>query len=281
MTCESQSYSPSASKNAKVLADFRAAGLNIEVVAPRRATPATIAQAHSASYVARLLLLEADNGFGNRSAAVARSLPFTVGAMVDATLYALKTGNTAMALASGFHHSQWDRSRAFCSLSGHLIAAIEAKKAGGLKIGLLDLDAHPSDGDSSIIAKLGLDFIEHYSVGYANFGHGQDAGIRFIAELPSIMERFRGCDVLIAQLAGDMWENDALNAGFLSFSQLRIRDRLVLEAAKRLGIGVAISLGGGYPRAAANGEIPDLLRIHRQTAVEALRAAGSKTGPAR
>ena len=82
MVADSESFSPSAAKPAKVVNNWLAKGLDIEVVSPQPVTAAKIALAHDPAYVKGVLSGALMNGFGNKSPEVAKSLRFTVGAMV-------------------------------------------------------------------------------------------------------------------------------------------------------------------------------------------------------
>lgn len=278
MVADSGSFSPSAAKPAQVLADWQAAGLKIEVLNPQIADAEIIAQAHNPAYVANVLTLDTANGFGNVSAPVARSLVHTVGAMISATLAALRDGKPAAALCSGFHHAGYNGGGGFCTFNGLVIAAFEAKKAGARKVGILDLDEHFGNGTEDIIKKLKLKWIEHFTGG-AHY-HRPEQAETFLKALPGIMKRrFHDCDVLIYQAGADPYVKDPLG-GWLTMEQLAERDRLVFETAKSMGIGVAWNLAGGYSKD-ENGGITPVLQIHRQTALACIRAhAKTKKGNA-
>src|SRR5262245_719009 len=84
MVADAHSYSPSAGKPKEVVEAWRTLGLSIEV---RDVVPATfdqLAASHAPGFVADILECRAENGFGNCREEVARSLPFTTGAMLCA-----------------------------------------------------------------------------------------------------------------------------------------------------------------------------------------------------
>jgi acetoin utilization deacetylase AcuC-like enzyme len=254
------SFSPSASKPAKVIADWRAKGFSLDVKKPLPVSGKTMAQAHDPSYIQGLLSCTLPNGFGNKDEGVARSLPFTVGAMVSATKYALKTGQPAAALCSGFHHAGYGGGSGFCSVNGLIVAAIEAKKAGAKSVGILDLDQHYGNGTDNIIRKLKLKWIEHYTAGQFRL-----EAEKFLADLPRLLRKtFYKCDVMIVQLGADPFIDDPLG-GWMTMEQMERRDRIVFETFKQMGIGVAWNLAGGYSKD-ENGEITPVLQIHANSA---------------
>ena len=106
MLATTGSFSPSAGKPRHVLAAWHAAGLPIGL---RSFTPASVADiglAHDPAYVRGVLSGKLPNGFGNTLAEIARSLPYTTGAMIAAARAALGSG-CACAPVSGFHHAQY------------------------------------------------------------------------------------------------------------------------------------------------------------------------------
>lgn len=89
MVARPSSFSPSAEKPARAVADWQALGLDLAVHAPSPASEDDLLRAHDRAYVRDVLALRAPNGFGDRSAGVARSLPWTSGAMLSAARHAI------------------------------------------------------------------------------------------------------------------------------------------------------------------------------------------------
>lgn len=272
MVADSRSFSPSAHKPAEVIADWRAAGLDIEVKKPIPVSGKTIAQAHDPDYVQGVLSCTTPNGFGNRDESVAKSLPYTVGSMVSATKFALKTGENAAALCSGFHHATYFNGGGFCTFNGLIVAAIEAQKVGAHKVGILDLDEHFGNGTENIIKKLRLKWISHYTAGDDHENANLRNAEAWLANLPSLLKKkFYDCHVMIVQLGADPHVNDPLG-GWLTTEQMARRDRIVFETFKQLRIGVAWNLAGGYQRT-ADGGIGPVLEIHRNSAIACIEVA--------
>ncbi|HQR11322.1 MAG TPA: histone deacetylase [Casimicrobiaceae bacterium] len=254
---EPQISSPSASKPGQVVARWQASGHPIDV---RRTTPVTVddlARAHDRAYVEDVLALHRNNGFGNCSASVARSLPWTSGSMLSAARHALKSGRVACAPCSGFHHAGWDHPRGFCTFNGLMVTALALQAEGKVtRIGILDCDQHYGDGTQEIIDRLDAHgWIRHVTAGN---GYVMHAG-RFLAALPAIVESFADCDLVLYQAGADPHVDDPLG-GFLDDEQLAQRDAIVFTSATKMRLPVAWNLAGGYQE-----PLSKVLDIHDRT----------------
>ena len=278
MVAHTTSFSPSSGKPEAVVRDWIAAGLPIEVRDFPAVTRKDLYRAHDAAYVDGVLDLKIDNGFGNRSAQVAQTLPLTSGAMLAAAREALASGRVAVAPVSGFHHAGFDSGSGYCTFNGLVVTAL-ALRAAGLadRVGILDLDQHWGNGTAEIIELLALDFIEHYSAGNEYWQSRQSAA--FLRRLPGIVKRFRRCDVLLYQAGADPHIDDPLG-GWLTTQQLARRDLIVFDTARQMALPVAWNLAGGYQRD-RSGRIEPVLRIHRNTmrACAACYASAETTFP--
>ena len=254
---EPQVASPSASKPRQVVERWQARGFPIEVLVPRPVTADDLALAHDWRYVDDVLALRAPNGFGNRSASVARSLPWTSGSMLSAALAALDSRLVACAPCSGFHHARYDAGAGFCTFNGLMVAALKLRALGRVaRVGILDCDQHYGDGTDDIIDRKGArGWIRHAT---ASRGYRREAK-SFLAALPGIVESFAACDVLLYQAGADPHVHDPLG-GFLDDDQLAERDRTVFREARRLGIPAAWNLAGGY-----QDPLDNVLDIHDRT----------------
>ncbi len=90
MVADIKSFSPSAGKPAKVVESWKAQ-FPIQVIEPTPVTVAEIKRAHDPGFVGDILACLADNGFGNRSPAVAAALPYTSGSMLSGARHVLKS----------------------------------------------------------------------------------------------------------------------------------------------------------------------------------------------
>jgi len=82
--------SPSATKPRLVRRALTEANIPVTVFKPEPVTPETLSLAHDPEFVKDVLSLETENGFGTRSEEIARSLPYTTGAMLSAATAAVK-----------------------------------------------------------------------------------------------------------------------------------------------------------------------------------------------
>lgn len=253
-----QSYSPSAGKPGRVVDAWRRLGLPLDIRPPDPLTRVQLYLAHDDEYVDAVLDGRIDNGFGNRLPEVAASLPFTSGAMLAAARSAIANGVGAVAPVSGFHHAGYDAGGGFCTFNGLMVAACVLLREGRRRVGILDFDQHYGNGTADIIRRLDLDeAVPHYTAGVEYESPSQAAG--FLARIPSLVERFAGCDVLLYQAGADPHVDDPLG-GWLTTAQLRERDRLVFAHTRRLGIPVAWNLAGGYQQ-----PLERVLEIHDNT----------------
>jgi len=215
--------------------------------------------AHDPAFVDGILDLRLDNGHGNRSAALAASLPYTCGSMLAAAQEALHNGIGAVSPTSGFHHAGYAHAGGFCTLNGLMIAAMNLPDC---KVGVLDFDQHYGDGTDNIIETLNL---------YGRVIHrghpGRGDAERWLRSIPGTLAAFAGCDVVLYQAGADPHINDPLGH-WLTTDQMRRRDRLVFEGLRKLGVPVAFDLAGGYQKA-ADGSIRAVLDLHDNTLIEA------------
>jgi acetoin utilization deacetylase AcuC-like enzyme len=261
MVADSASFSPSAAKPKLVVESWLAHGFAIEVIEPRPVTPEQLYRAHRRDYVDGILSCRLANGFGNRSKAVAASLIYTSGAMLEAAKAAMLTGGFACAPVSGFHHACWSTGGGFCTFNGLMVTALEVLEAGAAKtIGILDCDQHYGNGTDDIINHLGeAGRIVHFTTGKSHF-----EPVAFLKTFADrIKNLYAACDVLLYQAGADPHINDPLG-GWMTTAQLHERDRIVFETARAMKLPVAWNLAGGYQRD-EKGHIGAVLEIHDNT----------------
>jgi acetoin utilization deacetylase AcuC-like enzyme len=253
------SFSPSAGKPALVIDSWKSLGIPIEIREPAPLTVEEIATAHSLTYVERVMECRIDNGFENRLPEVAATLPYTTGAFLAAAREAIQNGQVTVAPVSGFHHAHHGYARGFCTFNGLIIAAQLLKRDGLVeKVGILDFDEHYGDGTVDIIHHCDLrNWVSQYSAGAEYHRTGQSE--EFLKRIPSLVEKFTDCDILLYQAGADPHVNDPLG-GWLNTEQLKARDQLVFTSAKALGLPIAWNLAGGYQP-----NIRNVLDIHDNT----------------
>jgi acetoin utilization deacetylase AcuC-like enzyme len=246
MVARIESYSPSAGKPQAAVDSWRQIGVPLRLVAPPPVTRRDFKRAHDPLHVDAILDLTKNNGFDNRSPAVAAALPHTSGAMLAAAREALRNGAVACAPCSGFHHAGLDYCGGFCTFNGLMVAALALREEGLVsRVGILDFDQHHGDGTADIIRRRGLDWVIHYSAG--KHFHRPDKALCFLSHIGGIVARMAGAELILYQAGADAHVDDPLG-GRLTTAQLLQRDTAVFAAARALGIPVAWNLAGGYQR---------------------------------
>jgi acetoin utilization deacetylase AcuC-like enzyme len=260
--------SPSALKPRLVVEDWlEHRQINAEICSFEPVSAETIALAHDLRFVRGVLDCTIQNGFGNKNADVAASLPYTSGSLVAAAEHAVLHREAVCSPTSGFHHAEYRNAMAFCTFNGLMVAALALKESGLVnRVGIIDCDAHYGNGTDHIIRKLGIDWIEHHTLG-AHFHEQADAkNDQFEVWLVRAVEQCLNCDLIIYQAGADPHINDPLG-GILTTRQMSERDRVVFE---RLGhLPLVWNLAGGYQIAPGNTDAQKrepILALHRETA---------------
>ena len=99
------SFSPSASKPAKVVESWKGLGIPMDICSFAPLSIDEISLAHDSDYVQGVLACRYPNGFGNYNPDVASALPWVCGSMVASALHSLKTGQLSFSPTSGAHHA--------------------------------------------------------------------------------------------------------------------------------------------------------------------------------
>jgi acetoin utilization deacetylase AcuC-like enzyme len=271
MVADSESASPSAAKPAQVVESWLKQ-FPIAVLEQAPVTTAELERAHDPMFVADVLTCRRSNGFGNKSAAVAASLPYTSGSMLSAARHVLQHGGAAAAPCSGFHHAGYDHVEGYCTFNGLMVTALALKEEGLVKkVAILDLDMHYGNGTDNIIRRKNADWIEHFTAG-ATYMFPSHAQV-FFKHLPEIIAtRMLDCDIVLYQAGADPHIDDP-NGGWLTTEELHMRDALVFDAFSEARIPIAWNLAGGY-QIEEDGSIPKVLEIHDNTMRECVRVYG-------
>jgi acetoin utilization deacetylase AcuC-like enzyme len=279
MSTPSHGYSPSGSKPAAAVADWQNRGLDIQIVDFKPVTENDLCLAHDPRFVKRVLTGKESNGHGNTIKAVTDSCLWTCGSMVAASRQALIDGITCSP-SSGFHHSGFSFNGCFCTWNALVIAARKMIEEGRVaKVGIIDCDAHWFDGVVDILDTLELnDVIKAWSFG-GEFTTQSFSQRRLIAQLRMTIRKMKeqGVELILYQAGADPHINDPLG-GLMTTEEMRERDELVFDMCANLGIPVAYAHAGGYI-VESDGSIPQVLELHRNTAMEAIRALKSQVNP--
>jgi len=264
LIADAGSFSPSAGKPKAVVEAWRDARLPIDV---RNVVPVTIAElsaAHDPEFVANVLACRVANGFGNCRPEVARSLPFTSGAMLCAARHALAHG-VACAPVSGFHHANYSSGGGYCTFNGLLVAAVRLLAEGQVRrVMILDADVHYGNGTDDIIERLAISGqVDNVTLGrwFKTSAQAQE----YLECIERESARFHEYDLVLYQAGADVHIDDPLG-GVLTTEQMRVRDETVFRAAKAASVPLAWNLAGGYQQ-----PLSIVVDLHTQTMRECVK----------
>lgn len=255
-------------------------------VAPEPASDAELARVHTPEYLAKIRR----DTFSPReryelevpfSEALAHASRLCCGGTLLAARLALRD-KVAVHLGGGFHHAFADHGEGFCVLNDVAFAAATLLHEGAVEhVLIVDLDVHQGNGTASIFAgdHRVYTLSMHQEMNYpalkptSDLDFGLPDGIgddSYLSILESTLRRAleRARPELAIYLAGaDPYREDQLGGLGLSMEGLRRRDAHVLRTLVGAGVGVAVTLAGGY---AAHPS--DTVAIHAATVKEAMAA---------
>ena len=166
-------------------------------------------------------------------------------------------------LAGGTHHAFADHGEGYCVFNDIAVSIRTLQADRSIRRALVvDLDVHQGNGTAAVFAADPEVFT--FSIhGEHNFpfrkqrssldiglpdGAGDDVYLDVLARhLPRVLEASRP-DIVYYQAGVDPLAEDALGRLALTHDGLEARDVFVLEAARRSGLPVVVTLGGGYAR---------------------------------
>ena len=129
------------------------AGLEVIEVKPRPATIEELARVHSVDYINEVLTDHRTSQWSGQRPDLAELSALFAGGTLTA-LQALLDGKTKTAIhfPGAKHHAQYDHSSGFCIFADFALAADIASKEHGIKVAILDIDAHHGDGTENLTA---------------------------------------------------------------------------------------------------------------------------------
>ena len=259
--------------------EANAARWGITLREPAPATDEDLLRAHAPGYVARMRdgLATADDmrriGFPWTPQMVERSRR-SCGGTISALHSALADG-VAVNLAGGTHHAAFDRGGGYCVFNDSVVAARHAQATGWLqRVLVVDLDVHQGNGTAELCADDAsiFTFSMHGARNYPAVKPASDLDVALPSgcddagyldalarHLPIALQRARA-DAVLYLAGADPFLGDRLGLLALTKAGLAERDRQVLEACRRAGLAVAISMAGGYAP-----EVDDIVDIHART----------------
>lgn len=262
----------------------------VELLEPEPASLEDLLRVHDADYVRRVLdgtLSEAELrriGFPWSPAVPERSRRVS-GATIAALRAAIGGDGVAVNLAGGTHHAFAGRGGGYCIFNDSVVGARHVQAHGlARRVLVVDLDVHHGDGtaalcrdDPSVFA-----FSMHGARNYPAVKPPGDLDValpdgtddpRYLdalaTHLPRAIDAARP-DAVVYLAGADPFVGDRLGHLALSKTGLRERDRQVLDACRRHGLPLAISMAGGYAE-----DVEDIVDIHEATVRLAARFAAA------
>jgi acetoin utilization protein AcuC len=122
-------------------------------VEPRLATRSELERVHAPSYVVEVLNDQVSSEWsGTREDLSNLAATFVGGTLAALDALLNKEARTAIHFPGSKHHAQYDYSSGFCIFNDFAIAADIATKDHGLRVAILDIDAHHGDGVENLTA---------------------------------------------------------------------------------------------------------------------------------
>ena len=183
-------------------------------------------------------------------------------------------------LGGGLHHAFADHGEGFCLFNDVAVAIRVLFRDGAVaSAAVIDLDVHQGNGTATIFdgdARV-FTFSMHQQYNYpvhkppGSLDIGLPDGTKDEAYLDrlggALKQVFDHLPEVVFYLAGaDPYEDDQFGGLALTKRGLRLRDRMVLQAARHAGVPVVVLLAGGYAR-----RLEDTVDIHFATVEEASR----------
>ena len=246
--------SPSSYKPKHFVEALITGGYDVEIRRPEPVTTEDFYAVHYKECVDGIFALTWPNGFGTFSPSVAKSLPYTSGAMYCAAKAATKD-IPAIAPVSGFHHAERHKAMGFCTFNGLMVTAAKMIKESQARVAIVDADMHYGNGTDDIMSRLNLN-VYHKTFGQL-YGGGQNAAGKYpdgwkdaerylnhFTQLKYELQDFKPT-IILYQAGGDVHIDDPYG-GVLNTVQMYDRDVKMFTIAKELGVPLAWNLAGGY-----------------------------------
>ena len=257
------------------------------IVEPQPIAPGDILRVHTPAYVHAFI-----NGTLERQAMLRLGLPWSqelvhrafavIGGTLGAARAALRDGIAAN-LAGGTHHAFADHGEGYCVFNDLVIVLRRLRADGCISRALIiDLDVHQGNGTAAL-CQTDPDTFTFSMHGENNYPAHKEQSSWDIAlpdgttdeqylglleeSLPVLLQQARP-DLILYQAGVDVLRGDRFGKLALSMAGVGERDRFVYAFARRAGIPLGVTLGGGYAR-----DINRIVAAHCQT-VRAAKTTG-------
>jgi histone deacetylase 11 len=194
---------------------------------------------------------------------VLKPMKYAAGGTVLGVDLALQYG-WAVNLSGGYHHAKADSGSGFCFFADIPLAVALAREArAGLRVLIVDLDAHQGNGCESFFKdSSGIFIFDVYNrdifpadaeaAQYIDFAYPVRSGTAdaeylelLRTELPEAI-KIAQPDLIIYNAGTDIYENDPLGAMRITEEGIRKRDEIVCACAFEHKIPILMLLSGGY-----------------------------------
>jgi acetoin utilization deacetylase AcuC-like enzyme len=178
-------------------------------------------------------------------------------------------------LAGGTHHAFADHGEGYCIFNDHVITLRRLRADGhARRFLIIDLDVHQGNGTAVLCCddEETFTFSIHSESNYPAHkersswdiglpdGTTDEQYLDMLAQaLPRLLEHITP-DVILYQAGVDVLAGDRFGKLALTMTGVAERDRLVCSFARRVGIPLVVTLGGGYAR-----DITRIVEAHCQT----------------
>ncbi len=257
------------------------------IVEPQPIALGDILRVHTPAYVHAFI-----NGTLERKAMLRLGLPWSqelvhrafavIGGTLGAARAALRDGIAAN-LAGGTHHAFADHGEGYCVFNDLVIVLRRLRADGCISRALIiDLDVHQGNGTAAL-CQTDPDTFTFSMHGENNYPAHKEQSSWDIAlpdgttdeqylglleeSLPVLLQQARP-DLILYQAGVDVLRGDRFGKLALSMAGVGERDRFVCAFARRAGIPLVVTLGGGYAR-----DINRIVTAHCQT-VRAAKTIG-------
>ena len=249
------------------------------IVEPQPIAPGDILRVHTPAYVHAFI-----NGTLERKATLRLGLPWSqelvhrafavIGGTLGAARAALRDGIAAN-LAGGTHHAFADHGEGYCIFNDLVIVLRRLRADGCISRALIiDLDVHQGNGTAAL-CQTDPDTFTFSMHGENNYPAHKEQSSWDIAlpdgttdeqylglleeSLPVLLQQARP-DLILYQAGVDVLRGDRFGKLALSMAGVGERDRFVCAFARRAGIPLVVTLGGGYAQ-----DINRIVTAHCQT----------------
>ena len=250
-----------------------------ELVEPEAVPVEDVLRVHTPEYVQAFM-----NGTLERKAQLRLGLPWSpelvrrafavLGGTYGAARAALEDG-VAANLAGGTHHAFADHGEGYCIFNDHVVVLRRLRVEGfARRFLIIDLDVHQGNGTAALCQNDPeiFTFSMHSETNYparkeqSSWDIGLPDGTDdeqyldiLVQALGQILGRFSP-DLVFYQAGVDVLADDRFGKLALTMTGVGERDRLVCSFARRAGLPLVVTLGGGYAR-----DINRIVDAHCQT----------------